>query len=126
MLPPRLEADLSALSAGGWMFSLYEESGFISVILNNMPTTPLFYNQPTTDILVRVPRMYPEAGPDMFWTEPDLLLVDGRIPANADVLEHYCGRQWRRFSWHRQAAWNPAMDWLGTHVELVRQRLEGP
>jgi hypothetical protein len=51
-----------------------------------------------------------------------VLLPGGQCPQNAGLIESYLDRQWRRFSWHRQA-WNPSVDNLHSHLEFVRRRL---
>lgn len=123
MLPPRLEKELQELGLAGWRFTILEDAYFVSVVFHEVPTSSR-YNHPVTEVFVRIPRIYPESGPDMFWTSPDLHLADGRPPLGGDVLEEHAGRIWRRFSWHREKYWNPEIDWLGTHLEFVRQRFE--
>jgi hypothetical protein len=58
----------------------------------------------------------------MFWTDEDLTLPDGKAPQNADVIETYFGKRWRRFSWHPQK-WNPGADDVRTYLEFVNNRL---
>ncbi len=75
-----------------------------------------------TELLIRVPKTYPDAGPDMFWTKPDVMLASGQVPQAAESIENYLGRPWRRFSWHRKS-WNPIVDNLTATIEFVRKRL---
>lgn len=122
MLPPRLEQDIATLRGAGWTLDVSEEPAFVSVVVHAVPTGPGF-TPPTTDVLLRIPRAYPDAAPDMFWTAEDVRLVSGVPPKGAEALESYLGRRWRRFSWHRQRPWKPGADWLGSHLEFARQRL---
>jgi hypothetical protein len=100
-------------SAGGRLF----------VVIEAMPLPPAVFNRGHTDVLYIAEANYPFSAMDMFWVEPDLLRADGTIPANAEVIEEYLGRSWRRFSWHRQGVWkitgNPLLD----HHALTEDRL---
>lgn len=119
MLPPRLTTELEELRATRPV-EVLEEAAFINVILPDFPTGPEFC-APVTTVLLRVPRAYPDAGLDMFWTDPSLLLHGGGVPRNADAMEIHAGRQWRRFSWHHNG-WHPGLHNLTTYVEFVRRR----
>ena len=122
MPTPRLASDLERLTSAGWTLTvLCEEAGFTNVVIRGVETGVL-YRPATTDILLRVPALYPDAAPDMFWTEPSVVLASGSMPKRAESLETICGRQWRRFSWHRSGRWDPNADWIGSHLEFVRQR----
>ena len=119
MLPPRLEAEIEILRRT-FTVNVREDPDIINVVLESVPTSSLF-NNPTTTVLIRVPKAYPDAGPDMFWTDPGLLLADGTVASASDAMENYAERSWRRFSWHHQS-WNPNHDDLVTYVEFVRRR----
>lgn len=119
MLPPRLAKELEELRALHQV-EIIEGPAFIEVILSDIPTGPAF-NQPKTAVLLRVPRAYPDAGLDMFWTDVSLTLADGAVPQSAESIEQYAGRHWRRFSWHHNG-WNPNLHSLHTYVEFVRRR----
>lgn len=122
MPTPRLREDLDRLKGAGWVTSiLCEEAGFTNIVVKSVETGPL-YQPGVTDLLLRVPNLYPDAALDMFWTDPELRLSNGSTPNRADVIETICQRQWRRFSWHRNGRWNPDIDWIGSHLEFVRQR----
>jgi hypothetical protein len=99
-----------------------EEAAHIDLIIDSFPTSPHF-NRPTTALLIRVPRSYPDAGPDMFWTDVELLLSDSTMPKNGESVESYCGKQWRRFSWHHNG-WNPALNNLVTYITFIRRRFD--
>ena len=119
MLPPRLARELEELREAQSL-SFSEEADFINILLLDFPTGEA-YSSPTTTVLLRVPRAYPEAGLDMFWTDSSLTLADGGVPRNADQYEAYAERQWRRFSWHHNG-WNSSLNNLHTYVEFVRRR----
>jgi hypothetical protein len=119
MLPPRLSSELENISKE-YKIEVVEEADFINLIFQQFPASAHF-NHPTTTMLLRIPRAYPDAGPDMFWTDIDLKLADGNIPKQSDSLETYMGRQWRRFSWHHNR-WNPNVDNLHSYIDFVRRR----
>jgi hypothetical protein len=98
-----------------------EEGDWINVVFRGFPLGDGF-NVPTSDLLVRVQRSYPDAGPDMFWVEVPVVLANNQVPQSADSIESYVGRPWRRFSWHRQV-WNASIDNLPGHLEFIRRRL---
>ncbi len=133
MLVPQLSSEIDELRQQ-YATEVVEEDSTINVVIRGFPTSEL-YNKPTTNLLLRVPRSYPDAGLDMFWTDPDLALRDGGTPTNAQQLETYpaldsipdfTGKQWRRFSWHPQPngprRWNPNVDNLDSYLEFVRKR----
>jgi Prokaryotic E2 family E len=100
-----------------------EEAGDrLFVVLDRLALPPGVFNREHSDVLFIAERNYPFAAMDMFWVEPDLLRADGAVPANADSVETYLGREWRRFSWHRQGVWritgNPLLD----HYALMEAR----
>lgn len=100
-----------------------EAGGRLFVVLEQLPLPPGAFNITHTDVLYIAEQNYPFSAMDMFWVDPGLLLADGSIPTNAEVIEGYLGRSWRRFSWHRQGVWkitgNPLLD----HHALTEDRL---
>jgi Prokaryotic E2 family E len=133
MLPPQLASELELLKAQ-YRIETIEEPSTINVVLRGYPTSSL-YSSPQTNLLLRVPKSYPDAGLDMFWTDTELVLQDKTVPKNADLLERYpalevipdfAGKKWRRFSWHPQRngplRWNPAVDNIESYLEFVNRR----
>ena len=80
------------------------------------------YRVNNTDVLFITDTMYPLSAMDMFWTDPAVVRPDGSIPANAESIETYRDRQWRRFSWYRNGVWNPNGNPLLDHFELMQAR----
>jgi hypothetical protein len=100
-----------------------DEGDFINLVFLNFSLGEGFKPR-TSDLLLRVPRSYPDAGPDMFWVDTSVTLYDGRLPQGAESVEGpYAARHWRRFSWHRPA-WNPSIENIHSFVEFVRRRLQ--
>lgn len=121
VLPPALAREVDTVRATRHV-DVVEDPDFVNIILPGHPTGPSF-NAAATTVLVRVPRAYPEAGPDMFWTDPDLALASGSPPQAADQIELHAGRDWRRFSWHLAGGWKPGLHNLSSYLEFVARRL---
>jgi hypothetical protein len=122
-LPPRLEQELNELRLQH-RIEVIEEAELINLIFLGFAIGD-GYTVAHSDLLLRVPRSYADAGPDMFWTIPEVLLANGQVPQAADSKELHVGREWRRFSWHRpqSSPWNPNVDNLQSNLEFIRKRL---
>ena len=125
MIPEDLRRDADTLTKRGFTFEFIEEGQHIYIRFNDFPLPAGVYNMETTDLLIFTTPHYPSAGFDMFWTDQSLTLKDGTVPRQADTMESYLGRSWRRFSYHpnEHTSWNPAEDNVGRYVEYVQQRL---
>lgn len=94
---------------------------------------PAAYSPRHADLLVRLPAGYPDAKPDMFWTNPDVKLVSGawpiqcahhEVPGSGAGVEVYKAA-WQRWSRHSNAAdWRPGVDGLRTFVGAIKSELE--
>ena len=116
-VPPKLAKEIDDLPSKP---EIVEEGGHVNLIFRGFDVGQNF-NSPVTDLLIRIPFAYPDAGPDMFWTSTGLLLRNGNAPEAAGHLETHAGIQWRRFSWHHNG-WNPNRDNLHSFLEFVRRR----
>lgn len=127
-LPDRLAADIETLEADGFTIDIEQSANTAHVIFRDFPL-PDQFNRPVTDLLVNVPapRLYPQGGIDMFWTEEEVRLHNGAVPEKADVTKRFAGREWRRFSYHRgdinDPDWDQAYNDLVDHVSFIEQRL---
>ncbi len=119
-IPPRLEAEIIELRKS-FEVEIIEDDQNVNLVFKDFPLGDAF-NVPKSDLLLKVPKTYPDAGPDMFWTDTVVTFADGRIPQATELIEVNLGRQWRRFSWHREA-WNPTFDNMHGHIEFVKARL---
>lgn len=116
----QLSKEIEHLAVQGEEIEVHEDSGLVILILRNYPL-PRGYNKETTNLLLKVPLSYPNGKLDMFWTDPDLRLLESNGLANT-TTEIILGRQWLRFSWHPQN-WNPDTDNLFTFLEFANRRL---
>lgn len=79
----------------------------------------------TTDVLFMADTQYPFSAMDMFWTDLDVVRPDGSSFENSDSIEQYLGRQWRRFSYHRNGTWSPTGNPLLHHFAFMETRWTG-
>ncbi|BDS06459.1 hypothetical protein NT6N_14990 [Oceaniferula spumae] len=94
------------------------------VLVNNFPV-PKGYNHSVVTAALRVETNYPDTQLDMVYFYPALQRVDGKaIPALAGKTID--NKSYQRWSRHRtpKNAWRPGVDYLGTHLVLVRHWLE--
>jgi hypothetical protein len=99
-----------------------QEGAQVYIVLRSLQLPDRAYQVPTTDVLFIADWQYPLSAMDMFWTDPAVVRSDGSIPTNGDSIESYLGRQWRRFSWHRNGTWNPFGNPLLDHFEFMQAR----
>lgn len=108
----------------GVQVTIAQDGSQVFVVLQALPLPRGTYAVAQTDVLFMTDVQYPLSAMDMFWTEPAVLLSDGSVPAGGDSIETYLGRQWRRFSWHRNGVWNPAGNCLLDHFEFMQARFD--
>lgn len=125
MIPEELQRDAQMLKETGFCFSIIPDGQKIYIKIKNFPLPVKLYNMDTTDLLIFTTPHYPRAGFDMFWTDPELTLKNGRPPKRAETIQMHLGQKWRRFSYHphNDSPWNPAEDNIARFIEYVRQRL---
>lgn len=122
-IPVDLQRDAEELEQSiGIRVELLEIGAQILVLLHEVPLPPATYRMTATDILFVADHQYRCSALDMFWTELGVLRLDGAVPENADVVEQYAGRSWRRFSWHRNGVWDPSRNGLLDHYEFMLDR----
>jgi len=118
------ESDLAYLSSKGLDFEAVLESNMIAVVIKGFEL-PRGYEPRVVDLLLRLPLQFPEAAPDMFWTDPVASYVGGGVPPASELRETYVGRSWQRWSRHfGRSHWRPGVDDLRSYVRLIRSTLE--
>lgn len=123
---PRLpEADEQYLAAKGISYELLPGASEVFFVAKNLAVSATKYDRAQTDLMLRIPNGYPNAGLDMFWVDPPLQLQTGGYPVSADRFEDYAGRRWQRFSRHLATAWRPGVDGMGSFLALVLAELRG-
>lgn len=106
----------------GVQVDIEQDGARVYVILRALPLPAGAYGVAATDVLFIADTQYPLSAMDMFWTDPAVVRADGSIPAGGESIETYRGRQWRRFSWHRNGIWNPFGNCLLDHFEFTQAR----
>lgn len=106
----------------GLCVELIDGGGQLYVVLKQHPLPERAYRLACTDVLYVTDPQYPLSAMDMFWTELEVLLPDGGVPAGAESIETYADRQWRRFSWHRNGVWRTTGNCLLDHFEFMQAR----
>ena len=117
-------SDLEYLSSRGVDFDAQLEGNMIALVIKGFEL-PRGYEPPAVDLLLRLPLQFPEAAPDMFWTDPVVSYVGGGAPPASELRETYAGRSWQRWSRHfGQSQWRPGIDDLRSYLRLIRSTLE--
>ncbi len=125
-MPLFLEEDYAALKERD--ISFVEEEGSRFFIIKDYCLPKGVYKQTSCDVLVMIPHNYPQAGNDMFWTNPQLVRVDGKpIPQTngpgAGDNRIFQGVEFCRWSRHwnqGSSVWRPGTD----NVVTILRRLD--
>lgn len=85
------------------------------------------YKQDSCDVLVVIPGNYPQAGNDMFWTNPRLVRADGKVIPNTNEPrggdnrifqgQEFC--RWSRHWNHGSSVWRPGKDGIVTILRRI-------
>ena len=121
MLPP---TDIQYLTDRTLNHSIASEGNMTCLILRDF-TLPIGLDRAQSDLLLRFSAGYPDIPPDMWWFDPPVRRVDTQpIPAT-NVIEHYLGRSWQRWSRHfARGQWRSGVDGLESFLALIRRELE--
>lgn len=110
------QADEEYLKEKGFNYEIKQVDSAIHTILKGWKF-PAAYEPRTADILVVLLPGYPLSPMDMFWTSPDVKLVGGAWPLNADVPQQMDGQNWQR--WSRHYEWRAGVDNLRTFITAI-------
>ena len=125
MIPDELTKDLATLAQRGLVHEVVEEGPRIFIVFKGYELPDGLYSMEKTDLMIFTTQFYPNAGFDMFWVDEGLKLKGEGIPKNADQIENYLGKRWRRFSYHpyNSKPWSPSEDSVIRFMVYVEQRL---
>ena len=119
-LPRALQADAEELSSiTGCEVRLDASDGRIFVVVTGVRLPAGTYVRDRSDVLLLTDFQYPMSAMDMFYMEPEVQPCAGPVPEHASAIEHYLGRPWRRWSWHRNGIWKPGTDSVLSHWAFV-------
>jgi hypothetical protein len=102
-----------------------QEVNRLFVILRKFHLPPDVSRVDYTDVLFITDTQYPLSAMDMFWTEVEVVRPDGSTYEGSDTIETYLGRNWRRFSYHRNSIWNQNGNPLMDHYVFMENRWTG-
>lgn len=121
MLP---SIDLAYLTEREIQHTLASEANMTCVLLPAFQL-PSGYDRTQADLLLRMNPGYPDVAPDMWWFDPAVLRVDGKVIPATEIRETHLGRSWQRWSRHFAAGqWRSGVDGLQSFLALVRKELE--
>lgn len=83
---------------------------------------PEAYQPRSCELRIILPAGYDVANPDMFWTRPDVRLLNGNFPLTADYKQEFPDGAWQRWSRHVQQ-WRAGVDCLRTYMAAIRREL---
>jgi hypothetical protein len=119
---PKLDADY--LSESAPEHDVRSEGGMLCVIVRDF-RLPGGLSSAKADLLLRLAPGYPDVPPDMWWFDPSVKRLDGRVIPATEVFEQHLGRTWQRWSRHLNGGqWRPGRDSLESYITLIRQQLE--
>lgn len=114
--------DVSSLQGVGSDVTVIDHGSMSHVVVDGFPL-PTGFSLPTVGLLLRLPRGFPDAAPDMFWVSPALTLAHRAVVPGTQSIETHDGRQWQRWSRHIGGQWRAGIDDLDTYVGFVRSCL---
>jgi hypothetical protein len=118
------QADVTCLAERGIEYTVSAEANMTCVLFPAYKLPP-GYDRAASDLLLRLNPGFPDVPPDMWWFNPAIRLVDGRVVPATEVTEHHLGRTWQRWSRHFNAGqWRSGIDSLESFLALIRRELE--
>lgn len=99
-----------------------EEGAFTHVVVSRFPL-PEGLSASAADLLVRLPRGFPDATPDMFWLDPAVRRASGEEVPGTSVQQTFDDRNWQRWSRHIGSLWRAGIDSLDTYIAYIRSCL---
>src|SRR5262245_3281714 len=97
-----LEEDEEFLTGKGYDWELRQDGDSGWLLIRSYALAPQRFDQPRTDLLIRIPPGYNTAKLDMFYVHPHLKLrgTDSYPDRANEFSQSFDGRQWQRFSRH--------------------------
>ena len=122
-LPAR---DVSFLKERGYDWSLIADGGGPCLVVSKFDVAGGGFAPSPIDLMLRIPAQYPMTPLDMWYCHPPIrLAATGQFATASEVMEHYVGRNWQRFSRHLNGTWKPGVDGLRSFFVLIQRELQG-
>lgn len=120
------EFDRDYLTEKGYTFEEKIEGNQNGLIIRNWLLPKDKYNVEQSDLLIIIPKGYPDVRPDMWYFYPAILLKPNNQPARQTQCSiSFEGKSWQRWSRHLQASeWRSDADGIHTYLQKVINALE--
>lgn len=115
------DPDIEYLSSKGYTFDVSQQGSDVHIIIQDY-AFPEAYHPRQASLLIIIPAGYPNAKPDMFWTNPDIRMINGSWPKSSEVHQDFQGMNWQRWSRHLNN-WRSGVDNLKTYMASVRKEI---
>jgi hypothetical protein len=114
--------DATQLDKLKWPYSVTVEGEMICVVVSGYEL-PGGLSAGRVDLLMRLPRGFPDVAPDMFWLNPALQTAMGSEIAGTQSIEDYLNRSWQRWSRHFAPLWRSGIDDMASLLAMIRRSL---
>lgn len=120
------EFDRDYLTSKGYRFEEKVEGAINGLIIRNYELPMGKYNLERSDLLIIIPKGYPDTRPDMWFFFPAILLSPSNRPARqTQATLTFEEKSWQRWSRHYQAnEWRSGVDGIHTYLKKIKQALE--
>ena len=116
------EVDLREAGIDSSRTTIHQQPGGWSFLVISGYKLPGGFQPEGVDLLVKLPPVFPDAQPDMFWVHPAVKTTSGKLP-RATCTEKLLGKEWQRFSWHLAGgAWQPGSSTLRDFMRCIAAR----
>lgn len=120
------EFDQNYLQEKDFSFREVASNGHKGLIISDYILPEGKYDRDQVDLLILLPKGYPDITPDMFYLFPAVVLMPGKQTAKAaNVKFNFENKEWQRWSRHSPAPnWRPGIDGLHTYLKKVETALQ--
>lgn len=120
------EFDREYLISKGYQFEEKVDGVRNGLIIRNYELPKGKYNYEKSDLLILIPKGYPDTRPDMWYFFPAILLAPSNRPARqTQATIPFEGRIWQRWSRHYPAnQWRPGVDGIHTFLKKIDVALQ--
>jgi hypothetical protein len=117
-------ADAAYLAEKRISYEEVQDGAQKGIVLRSYGLPSARFDAGAADILILLPRGYPDVPPDMFYLLPWVRLKAGnRYPKAADQAFTFRGNNWQRWSRHNPE-WRPGVDGIWTMLNRIDNALE--
>jgi hypothetical protein len=116
--------DIEYLTSKRIDFEEVQDGSKMGIVLKARPLPDGRFDASSADILIILPKGYPDVAPDMFHLVPWVkLATGGKYPNKADRSVTFAGKDWQRWSRHNKE-WRSGVDGIWTMIKRIEDALE--